>query len=462
MSKHLAPPDALESPVAKRRGWRHWFPFVFLGVMLVFSAACGIVAARMMQTKTSFIESAASFFVPTPQSVFGKDRVYIALLGLDYDYDNHDYETSKEARTDKISIYGLDFPTKVVREIAVPRDMAAVVSGHEQKINAAYRNGGEKMTDAVVGDFLQIPVNEKGTHFDRYVVLRINATKDFIDAIGGIDVLVEKEMNYDDSWGHLHIHFHPQLYHMNGEQAISYARFRHDECGDPCRIKRQQQVVRLAIAKLKTGGFSDIARIGALIDVFRKNVDTNLSVKEMSSLGVYFQSMNMSDIHEQQVAYSDTKDTTYYGNLLIPDEKQKAALIADFLGPYTATTPEPHVAAATIPPSKVHIDVQNGSGQTGMASKMAEQLRKRGFVVDKVGNADEMTYDTTVIREHSKVAGVGELVRSKLALKTAAITPAPVPSSTAVKVVSDVTVIVGRDFAMALTAPVSAKGSNSQ
>src|SRR6185312_11872134 len=123
--------------------------------------------------------------------------------------------------------------------------------------------------------------------------------------------------------GHLHIHFHPGLQHMNGEQAISYARFRHDECGDPCRIKRQQQVVRLAIAKLKSGGLSDLAHIGSLIGVFRKNVDTNLTIKEMTSLGVYFRDMNMSDIHEQQVVYSDTKDTAWGGNVLIPDEKQK-------------------------------------------------------------------------------------------------------------------------------------------
>jgi LCP family protein required for cell wall assembly len=462
MSKHLAPPDAPQTEGKKGWNWRRIFPFAFLAVMLVFSTVCGAVAVRMIQTKQSFGKTFIGFFVPSPQQLFGKDRIYLALLGLDYDYNSKDEEYSSDARTDKISIYALDFPTKVVKEIAVPRDTAVTFGGHEQKINAAYHVGGEKMTDAVVGEFLQLPVNEKGTHFDRYIILRINATKDFIDAIGGIDVPVDKEMNYEDNWGHLHIHFHPGMQHMTGDQAVSYARFRHDECGDPCRIKRQQQVTRIAITKLRNERFNDLTHIAALISVINKNVVTNLTDEEKRSLAWHFKDVNMSDIHEQQIAYSDTKDTAYAGNILIPDEKQKAALIADFLGPYTATTPEPHVAAATILPSKVHIDVQNGSGQTGMASKMAEQLRKRGFVVDNVGNAEQMTYDTTVIREHSKVAGVGELVRSNLALKTAAITPAPLSSSTAVKVVSDVTIIVGRDFAMALAAPASAKGPNSQ
>src|SRR5476651_1602837 len=143
MSKHFAPPEADET--RPRRSWRQWFPYAFLVAMIVFSAGCGIVAVRMMQTKQSFANAAVSFFVPTPQMVFGKDRIYVALLGLDYDYNSKDEEYSSDARTDKISIYGIDFPSKVVKEIAVPRDTDAMVAGHEQKINAAYRFGGEKM-----------------------------------------------------------------------------------------------------------------------------------------------------------------------------------------------------------------------------------------------------------------------------------------------------------------------------
>ena len=48
---------------------------------------------------------------------------------------------------------------------------------------------------------------------------------------------------------------------MNGEQAVSYSRFRHDACSDPCRIKRQQQVVRIMIAKLKNDKFNDLLRV---------------------------------------------------------------------------------------------------------------------------------------------------------------------------------------------------------
>jgi hypothetical protein len=109
---------------------------------------------------------------------------------------------------------------------------------------------------------------------------------------------------------------------------------------------------------------------------------------------------------------------------------------------------------ASVPPSHVHIAVENGSGESGLGVKMADRLRRRGFTVDSVTNADAFTYVTTVIYEHSATAGVGELVRVKLALKSAAITPtaSPGPSASRAPDPTDVTVIVGRDFSQALAA----------
>lgn len=451
MSKHLEPAvDAAHAPWW--RDFHKWFPYAFLGLMLVFSSICGVVATRMVQTKNyNLVTAVSSFVVPEPETVFGKSRIIVALLGLDYDYTDKDIEFSTNARTDKISVYALDFPTKVVKEIAVPRDMEAIVAGHENKINAAYATGGEKMTDRVVGEFLGLAKNDKGRYFDRFITLRIDATKDFIDAIGGIDVKVDEEMNYDDSWGHLHIHFHPGLQHMNGDQAVSFARFRHDACSDPCRIRRQQLVTRLAIKKLKDEKFNDIAHIAQLIGVVNRNVVTNLSGDEMRSLAWHFRDINLADVKSEQVAYVDDKSTVN-GDVLIPDEKQKAHIVADFIGPYTASTPPPAPGvAASIAPASVHVAVENGSGVAGLGKRMAEELKKQGFVIASVSNADASTYETTVIKEHSKVAGVGERVRSGLALKTAAVTPAPSAAATASTApeIADVTVIVGRDFATA-------------
>ena len=435
--------------------WRRWFPYAFLAVMLVVSAVCGVLATRMVQTgNINPVTTAVTFFVPTPQAVFGRDRLYVLLLGIDYNYDNKDQEYSTQARSDTIMAAGLDFPSKTVKIVSIPRDMDAVVHGHEDKINVAFATGGEPYSDEIIGGWLGLPKNERNTYFDRYIVLKINATKELVDAIGGIDVPVTEQMDYDDSWGHLHIHFKPGLTHMNGEQAVSYSRFRHDACSDPCRIKRQQQVLQITVAKLKADKFNDLSHIGGLIGVINRNVTTNLTDDEKRSLAWHYRDINLADLKAGQIAYSDTKQTDA-GELLVPDLKQKAQAVAMLTGPYIAETPPPVPApAASVSPSQVHIAVENGSGQAGLAGKMAYQLRKRGFLVDSVADADAFTYETTVIHEHSKTSGVGELVRAKLALKTAAVTPQPSPSITASQTAApeptDVTVIVGRDFSAAL------------
>ncbi len=438
-------------------GWRRWLPYVFLFVTLIVSAVCGLVATRMVQTGNSNpVTTAVAIFVPNPQTVFGRNRLYVLLLGIDYNYDAKDQEYSTQARSDTIMVAGLDFPTKTVKIVSVPRDMAAQIHGTEDKINGAFAAGGEPYADTVIGGWLGLAKNERNRYFDRYIVLKINATKELVDAIGGIDVPVTEQMDYDDSWGHLHIHFKPGLTHMNGEQAVSYSRFRHDACSDPCRIKRQQQVLQITVAKLKADKFNDLAHIGALIGVINRNVTTNITDDEKKSLAWYFRDINLADLKADQIQYVDTRDGAS-GEVLIPDPKQKAQVVATLTGAYTRETPAPLVPpgpVASVPPSQVHIAVQNGSGESGLGNKMADRLRERGFVVDSVANADVFTYETTVIREHSKTLGVGALVRQKLALRTAAVTPQPSasPSASAVAEPTDVTVIVGRDFSEALAA----------
>jgi LCP family protein required for cell wall assembly len=437
--------------------WRRWFPVVFFGLALIISIGCGFLATRMLQTgSVNPVTTAVTFFVPTPQSEFGRDRLYVLLLGIDYNYDSKDQEYSAQARSDTIMVAGLDFPTKTVKIVSVPRDMSATVHGQENKINAAFADGGEPYADEVVGSWLGLKKDGRKHYFDRYIVLKINATKELIDAIGGIDVPVTETMDYDDNWGHLHIHFKPGLLHMNGDQAVSYSRFRHDACSDPCRIKRQQQILRITVAKLKADKFNDLTHIAALIGVVNRNVTTNFSDDEKKSLAWHFRDINLADLKADQIAYTDTRQTDA-GEVLVPDTQQRARAVAALTGIYVAETPPPAPQpAASVPPGTVHVAVENGSGESGLGVKMADRLRRRGFVVDSVGNADAFNYETTVIREHSRTSGVGELVRVKLALRSASLSPLPSPSPSADGTASpdptDVTVIVGRDFSAALAA----------
>lgn len=416
--------------------------------LVVFCAATGVFAFRlhdrMARNHQDLAHAALSFMVPDPLELFRKDRLYVMLLGIDYDYDEKDQPFSKNARSDTIMVAALDLASRSVNVLSIPRDMLITLpNGRQAKINEAYSDGGEGLSDDVIGSFLGLPAISSGHYFDRYVILKINATKELIDAIGGIDVPVEEQMDYDDNWGHLHIHFKPGLTHMNGEQAVSYSRFRHDACSDPCRIKRQQQVLQITIAKLRNDKFNDLLHIQDLIGVIDRNVITDFSDDEKKSLAVAFSGIDVKSIKMAQLPYSGDREVGDLGDVLIPDDAAKADMVAKLLTGPMGEQPTPGPAAiAAISPATVKIDVQNGSGIAGVGAKMAALLRGAGYVVSNVGNAASFDHQTTEIHAHSKVPGVGDKVRMSLAMPNVAVTSddqAPPDSS-------DVTVIVGRDY----------------
>ena len=429
-----------------------WFtlvPYILGTLLIAVGCVFGVIAYRMLHDHDNFAQSISKtlpFYVPGPATVFGKDRIYVMLLGLDYDYTLTDQPFSSHSRTDTIKVLGIDFPSRSIKLVSVLRDTGATIGGRRVKINEAYVDGGEKLSDQVIGDFIGLPTLENGSHFDRYIIVNSNGLKEFIDAIGGIDVPVTEKMDYDDSWGHLHIHFKPGLVHMNGTDAMGYSRFRHDACSDPCRTKRQDQVIHIALAKLKSEKVNDLLHLGQIIAALNRNIKTNLSFDEEKSIAWAFKDANLADLsHAETIGYSDTIDSPN-GELLVPDGPQKERIVADLLGAYGNVTPPPVSALSAVKPSTIHVVVENGSGISGLAGVAAQKLKQAGYVIDSVANADAFSYDVSEVRPAAKDPLVGERVRADLGLPGAKVSPATdaTPGPRAI-----VTVIVGKDFAQA-------------
>src|SRR5579863_8975989 len=132
------------------------------------------------------VAAITQIFVPSPQQVFGKSNILVLVEGLDYDYTAKDEEYSTNSRSDVIWAVNLDFANKRIYQLSVPRDMVATMpNGSQAKINQAQSEGGVKEAKSVIAQWLGIPP------FNRYVILRIDATKEFIGAIGGVNVDVK-------------------------------------------------------------------------------------------------------------------------------------------------------------------------------------------------------------------------------------------------------------------------------
>ena len=117
--------------------------------------------------------------------------------------------------------------------------------GAYEKINHAYAYGGHEYTQAMLERLL-------ATRLDGYVLVDIHAFERMIDALGGVDIDVEKSMHYEDPWdedGGLVIDLEPGEQHLDGAGAMQYVRFR-DEEGDLGRIRRQQKFLQALLARV--------------------------------------------------------------------------------------------------------------------------------------------------------------------------------------------------------------------
>jgi LCP family protein required for cell wall assembly len=392
-----------------------------LATLAIGSVLLGFaVTQHVLPGHLTAAQTLQQILVPDPQKIFGRPNLRVLVVGLDYDYDGQDEESSAHSRSDIIMAINLDFVNHRIDELSVPRDMVATMPGGQQaKINEAQSEGGVRESENVVASWLGIPA------FDRYVVLRIDTMKDLINALGGVTVDVENSdalrhagpngpVDYDDSWGHLHVHLKPGTQHLDGDQAVGYSRFRHDWCSDPCRIMRQQQVIHAIVAQIQRNQAATLLHVQSLLDVMHRDVETNLTTGEEISLAAAFAGIASKDIVTAQVPYVTSIELPDYGDSIVPDEPAKRALVAAMLAAPAPPPPDPQALTA-IAPADVRVHVQNGTSVSGLARKVAQKLSAEGFVVVAVDNAATSDIEQSTISGGSPAVPLAFKVRAALA-----------------------------------------------
>jgi len=144
------------------------------------------------------------------------------------------------ARADSIMVLRAGGGT--FNKLSIPRDTYADIPGQDaQKINAGYAFGGAKLEIETVEKFLGIDINH-------VAIVDFGGLRDFINAVGGVDVKLDRPVCNSISDGAFKINFkHPGTFNLNGDQALTLARTRETTCGDPIddtdRAKFQQLIL---------------------------------------------------------------------------------------------------------------------------------------------------------------------------------------------------------------------------
>lgn len=208
-----------------------------------------------------------------------KDPFAILLIGSDARK-----EGSHNWRPDVLMVAAINPKKKTMKMVSIPRDVwveIANTNGGKAKINHAayygYTRGIDpiKNTRETVENFLHIPI-------DHYAKVNFKGFMDAVDIIGGIEVNSEREFTID-SFGGKKLHFEKGPQHLNGEQALAYARMRkQDPLGDKGRNIRQQEVLGEIMKKMVS--FNGLAQFNELSKKVGENVSYSIEPTDILSL----------------------------------------------------------------------------------------------------------------------------------------------------------------------------------
>lgn len=163
-----------------------------------------------------------------------EEPVTILFLGRD----SRDSE-SEMGRADSIMLLYLDPVNAAGSLLSIPRDTLVDIPGYGQdKINAAYAYGGEELMIETIQNFI-------GAEINHYVTLDFQGFVDLIDALGGVDITIDRPLVDPKSGANFSLGNH----HLTGEQALAYTRSRATELGDIGRIQRQQNLFKELMAQ---------------------------------------------------------------------------------------------------------------------------------------------------------------------------------------------------------------------
>ncbi len=334
--------------------------------------------------------------------------VYFLLTGLD----KREWEgDSGPGLTDTIIVAFLDVQEEKAGLISVPRDTWVEVPDYgPYKINQAYSLGeAYGYPGGGPGLLMETTGNLFGIDIDYYIQVDFEAFVVLVDAVKGVLVNVAEEILV---WPNAEMEgdmkrLMPGIQVLPGNLALGYVRTRDTVEGDFGRTKRQQQV----LVGLQKKVFSYeilpvvIPRLPAIYRDLSSNVETNLTLNQIISLGWVVRDINPQSLQtriiKEPIVEATINDRDQY--VLVPDIEQVRKIWHDMQEISATPIPEPTheiTLEEYILQENASIAIMNGTSSPGLAGETADFLIANGVNITDVGNSDKFK-DQTYIYDYT-------------------------------------------------------------
>ncbi len=199
-----------------------------------------------------------------PDAEKPKDNVInILLIGAD--------TLTGAGRSDTMILLSVNTDDRRVVLTSFMRDSWVSIPGRNQnRLNAAHAAGGPAL-------LMQTLYENFGISVDQYVKVDFSSFKKAVDVIGGIDITVN-ENNYDyfsKKYSGISL---GTVKHLNGEEALLYARDRNYSQGDFIRTLHQRDLLTQFAKQMSSKSLSEI---DALLNLVLGYVRTNIPKEEL-------------------------------------------------------------------------------------------------------------------------------------------------------------------------------------
>jgi LCP family protein required for cell wall assembly len=356
-------------------------------------------------------------------------NVLFMATDVDVAYKDGKRVMGMRGRTDTMMVARLDPGADQVRLLSIPRDTRVSIPGHgHNKINAANPYGGPELASQVAAEFLGIPV-------DRYLLVNTRGVIQLVDALGGVDVFVPKDLHYDDWTGKLHIHLNKGMNRLDGQKAHDFLRFRHDDQGDIGRVQRQQAFLQALLKQYMTP--MNLLKTPQLLAAARENLVTNLTQEELLQIVGWGRGLKQEQV---QLAMVPGRDALIGGGWYwVADEVGTRRVVASFL-----TGEEVQSAKA---PQAYRVAILDGVGDRPAVRRLRQALVTAGYATVELDGAapEQGQRETQIIATNADVAGA-RAVADALGLGKVVVAATG-------NLRSDFTIVMGRDWTTREAAP---------
>ncbi|WP_105619593.1 LCP family protein [Vallitalea okinawensis] len=337
--------------------------------------------------------------------------------------------------TDVMMVGVFNTETYNIDVFAIPRDTKITVSDelHNRINEGLWAPQTMKLTDLywrVKGAGLEDPIlytidameQIVGIPIDHYVTVDTDSFDQVIDALGGIDLYVPMDMNYEDPFQNLYIHLKEGYQHLNGAQAEQLVRYR-SSYSDLARIEIQQYLIQSCAEALLN--INSIKQVEQLLRVVYDIVETDIGILDAISYLKYYEHLDLNRIDFYTIpGITDKIDGIWY--FIYTDETTVYEFVHQRLSDDNSFVSDSKDSVITI---------LNGTGKTGLATKYRDILTEKGYHIGGLDNSNGSFHQKTQIIV--KEEGMGYDLRSYFTLSEVIVAPEQIPEG------SDIVIILG-------------------